>query len=95
VDDALRRSIEALEAALGDPRRGLPKEMLPLLVSESIRGGDTRGHHISLLFRCRLLSPPDAARRAATDPPPSGQWRWHDRCPPDLLEVQRPYMRFF
>jgi ADP-ribose pyrophosphatase YjhB (NUDIX family) len=165
VDDALRRSIETLEAGLGDPRRGLPAELFrfvsrltplvnvdlliqddrsrtlltwrddefygpgwhvpggiirykesaadriracareelgaevssdpePLLVSESIRGQDTRGHHISLLFRCRLLSPADG-RRTATDPPSSGQWRWHDRCPPDLLEAQRPYMRFF
>jgi ADP-ribose pyrophosphatase YjhB (NUDIX family) len=166
VDDALRNSIEALEAAVGDPRRGLPEDVFrfisritplitvdlliqddrsrtlltwrddefygpgwhlpggiirykesaadriracareeldadvssdpgPLLVSESMREQDTRGHHISLLFRCRLLSPPDAGRRAASDPPPSGRWRWHDRCPPDLLEVQRPYARFF
>jgi len=67
----------------------------PLLVLESTREQDTRGHHISLLFRCRLLSPPDGARRAASDRPPSGQWRWHDRCPPDLLEAQRPYAPFF
>jgi colanic acid biosynthesis protein WcaH len=67
----------------------------PLLVAESIRDGRTRGHHIALLFRCRLLSPPDAARRAAADPPASGQWRWHDRCPPDLIEAQRRFAPFF
>jgi len=43
----------------------------------------------------RLLSPPDDARQAASDPPSPGQWRWHMRCPPDLLEAQRPYARFF
>jgi ADP-ribose pyrophosphatase YjhB (NUDIX family) len=67
----------------------------PLLVAESIRGKKTRGHHISLLFRCRLLSPPDEAKRAASDRPSSGQWRWHERCPPDLLEAQHEYARFF
>jgi ADP-ribose pyrophosphatase YjhB (NUDIX family) len=67
----------------------------PLLVSETIRAQGTRGHFISLLFRCRLLSPPDDARRAASDPPSPGHWRWHDRCPPDLLEAQGQYVRFF
>jgi colanic acid biosynthesis protein WcaH len=66
----------------------------PLLVLESVRDARTRGHHISLLFRCHLLSPPDQAR-AASDRPSSGQWRWHERCPPDLLEAQVPYARFF
>jgi colanic acid biosynthesis protein WcaH len=67
----------------------------PLLVFESIREAETRGHHISLLFRCRLLSAPDTARRATTDPPSSGQWRWHGRCPSDLIEAQRAYAPFF
>jgi colanic acid biosynthesis protein WcaH len=67
----------------------------PVLVSETIHAQNTRGHFISLLFRCRLLGPPDDARRAASHPPSPGQWRWHERCPPDLLEAQRPYVRFF
>jgi colanic acid biosynthesis protein WcaH len=67
----------------------------PLLMLESIRAADTRGHSVSLLFRCRLLSRLDPARRAVSVPTSRGQWRWHDRCPPDMLEVQRPYARFF
>jgi colanic acid biosynthesis protein WcaH len=67
----------------------------PLLVSETIRAQSTRGHSVSMLFRCRLLTAPDDARSAASDPPSPGQWRWHNRCPPDLLEAQRPYARFF
>lgn len=70
-------------------------EPAPLLVLEDMGGQDTRGHHISLLFRCRLLSPPDEARRTASDPPSSGQWRWHEVAPPDLLDEQRAYARFF
>lgn len=67
----------------------------PIHVLEAFRAGDTRGHHISLLFRCRLMTPPDESLRAVSDPPLPGQWRWHDRCPPDLLEEQRGYARLF
>jgi ADP-ribose pyrophosphatase YjhB (NUDIX family) len=70
-------------------------ETAPLLVSETILEQDTRGHHVSLLFRCRLLSPPDEARRATSDRPSSGQWRWHEHCPSDLIDSQSEYARFF
>lgn len=69
-------------------------EREPVLVVESIGPQETRGHHISLLFRCRLLHEPDPAKLAVSDPPASGDWRWHDRCPPDLLAAQRVYARF-
>jgi len=166
VDQTLQRSIEILEAGLGDPRLGLPADIFrflsriaplinvdlliqddrsrtlltwrddeffgpgwhvpggiirykesaadriracgreeldadvspdaaPLMVLESIGDQRTRGHHISLLYRCRLSSPLPDARRAASDTPSSGQWRWHGDCPPDLLEEQREYARFF
>ena len=67
----------------------------PIHVLEGIRADDTRGHHVSMLFRCRLVTPLDQSLRAVSDPPSAGQWRWHDRCPPDLLEEQRDYARFF
>jgi ADP-ribose pyrophosphatase YjhB (NUDIX family) len=69
-------------------------EPVPLFLFEFIGEQETRGHHISLLYRCRLLTPPDEARRT-TDPPSSGQWSWHHGCPADLIEEQRPYTQFF
>jgi colanic acid biosynthesis protein WcaH len=54
-----------------------------------------RGHFISLLYRCRLSSPPEETRRFSGGRPAAGQWAWHARCPPDLLPVQEPYRRFF
>jgi colanic acid biosynthesis protein WcaH len=54
-----------------------------------------RGHFISLLYRCRLKSPPEETRRFSGGRPAAGQWAWHDHCPPDLLPVQEPYRRFF
>jgi ADP-ribose pyrophosphatase YjhB (NUDIX family) len=70
-------------------------EPAPLLVSETIRAQKSRGHFVSLLYRCGLLSPLDAARRAGPHAPANGEWRWHDGCPPDLLDVQRHYAPLF
>src|SRR5579862_542190 len=71
----------------------------PLLVTESIREPDiaisSRGHFISLLFRCRLLNSLDESRRADPNAPARGAWHWHRGCPPDLLQVQSYYARFF
>jgi len=67
----------------------------PILVTEFIREHNNRGHFISLLYRCRLLTSLDDTRRATTDAPAAGEWRWHESCPPDLLEVHKPYARFF
>jgi colanic acid biosynthesis protein WcaH len=67
----------------------------PICVLEGIRSQDTRGHHLSILFRCQLLTPLDESSRAMSDPPSAGRWRWHDRCPPDLIEEHRDYARFF
>jgi ADP-ribose pyrophosphatase YjhB (NUDIX family) len=67
----------------------------PLFVMETILDERDRGHAVSLLFRCRLLSPPDPARAAGPGSPSAGQWRWHSAPPPDLLALQDPYARFF
>lgn len=67
----------------------------PLLVSETIRQQDTRGHFISLLYRCRLRTPPDESRRAGPRPLTAGEWQWHVFCPPNLLTIQKQYARFF
>jgi ADP-ribose pyrophosphatase YjhB (NUDIX family) len=66
----------------------------PMLVSESIHGQRNRGHFISLLYRCRLLSPLEATKRAGPDAPSPGEWRWHDGCPSNLLDVRRHYAPF-
>ena len=67
----------------------------PLFVMETILERRDRGHAVSLLFRCRLLTPPDPAREAGPASPSEGQWRWHEAPPPNLLDVQGQYARFF
>jgi colanic acid biosynthesis protein WcaH len=68
---------------------------VPILVSETIRDQQDRGHFISLLYRCTLLAPPDERHRAKLDPPRRGEWKWHHGCPSDLLAVQSQYGPLF
>jgi len=70
-------------------------EAVPLLVSETIRKQNSRGHFVSLLYLCKLVTPPDESRRAHSNPPAAGEWQWHNRCPRDLLNIQSQYTRFF
>ncbi len=64
-------------------------------IVETVRATDTRGHLVSLLYRCRLVGELDESRRAATEQPTAGQWRWHLHCPPNLVDVQAPYAGLF
>jgi colanic acid biosynthesis protein WcaH len=55
-----------------------------------------RGHFISLVYRCRLLGPPDPGLRYEQGGPPlRDQWAWHEGCPSDLIVAQAHYRRFF
>ena len=67
----------------------------PVLVTESIRPDRTRGHFISLLYRCKLSTVPDASLEALAANPQPGQWRWFQECPDDLLADQLAYAPFF
>jgi len=72
-------------------------EPAPLAVMETMAPEQerNRGHFISLLYRCRLTSPPDARLQSAADPPEPGTWRWHDRPPGNLMKVHNMYKPFF
>jgi ADP-ribose pyrophosphatase YjhB (NUDIX family) len=70
-------------------------ESAPVLVSEIIElDRRTRGHFISLLFRCTLLVPPDPTLECSRGKPAPGQWRWHASCPTDLIRAHRIYEHF-
>ncbi len=70
-------------------------EPAPIFVLESISPERNRGHAISLLYRCRLLTAPDESLRAGPNAPRTGAWLWHASMPADLLTVHRPYAQFF
>jgi len=69
----------------------------PLAIHEKINcERDVRGHFVALLYRCRLTSPLDEARRCTNpESPVHGQWKWHSNCPDNLLSSHEVYRRYF
>lgn len=56
---------------------------------------DTRGHFISLLYRCTLETPPDPRRQFVAGQPQPGQWHWHPAWPDDIIEVHRELRQYY
>ena len=68
----------------------------PCAVEQSMdQGRRERGHFVSLVYRCRLLGPPDPERQYLHGTPQRDQWAWHEGSPPDLIAWHEHYRRFF
>lgn len=67
----------------------------PICINEIFAQSQERGHFISLLFRCRLLSGPDEKLRyLGTGIPKNGMWMWHEQCPDNLIKVHEIYRKY-
>lgn len=67
-------------------------EPIPLVVVEHVKPeSSNRGHVVSLLYRCRLLTPPDEKRRFNAETPKPGHWQWHARGDIRLIPEQQMY----
>jgi ADP-ribose pyrophosphatase YjhB (NUDIX family) len=70
-------------------------ESTPIAIREVIRPDqETRGHFVSLLFRCSLGSPPDEKYGYLSGRPKPGEWEWHARCPENIIQEHEMYRRF-
>lgn len=59
----------------------------PLAIYETVDNTrPSRTHHISLLFECKLIGPPDQKREYVKASPQAGAWAWHSVCPTKLLQ---------
>ena len=68
---------------------------MPVAINQAIDPSrDIRGHHISLLFKCTLLSGPAEDLQCRCDLPKANEWMWHNKSPKNLLKIQRVYSRF-
>ena len=52
-----------------------------------------RGHFISLLYECTLVSPLDEKLRYMNGIPCSGEWAWHEQCPSDIIPEHEIYRK--
>lgn len=84
------RAVAALELGMS-----VEFDAAPIAVHECIaRDRRDRGHFVSLLYRCRVHHGPEPALENRDEEPRAGQWRWHSRCPQDLIPEQRAYAAF-
>ena len=91
--EALTHRIKAVAAAelgaevkCGNTPLVIQEVIIPSLIN--------RGHVISFLFECSLISSPAKKLMYVKGVPKQGQWAWFDRCPKDLICVHRMYRRF-
>jgi ADP-ribose pyrophosphatase YjhB (NUDIX family) len=54
---------------------------------------DVRGHFISLLIPCKLITPLNGNQYIKGEPE-HGQWAWHKVAPNNLLEQQQTFIKF-
>jgi len=69
----------------------------PLTIEEVIHSSrKVRGHFISLLYECTLLSSPDKnlEYNKGTPKPEPGVWAWHKKCPKDIHRVHQMYRKY-
>jgi colanic acid biosynthesis protein WcaH len=65
---------------------------IPVAVNEVIHPSRSiRGHFISFLYECSLVSPPDEKLRYQGGHPRHGEWSWHAKCPEDIIPVHHMY----
>jgi ADP-ribose pyrophosphatase YjhB (NUDIX family) len=56
---------------------------------------EVRGHYVSLIYRCRLISGPAESLQFTGGQPERGQWAWHARYPENMIAAHKRYSRFF
>ena len=68
---------------------------VPLAINEVIHPSrKIRGHLISLLFRCTLMTPLAESRCYKIGNPKPGDWAWHDTFPENMIPVHEMYRQF-
>ncbi|MBI4707671.1 MAG: NUDIX domain-containing protein [Candidatus Omnitrophica bacterium] len=67
----------------------------PLAVNEVIHNvRKNRGHFISMLYQCSLVTQPDESLRCKGNSPNPDEWMWHDSCPANIISVHEMYRKF-
>ncbi len=68
----------------------------PLTMNEVILDNrKTRGHFISLLYQCSLVTQPAESLRCNNiNLSKPNEWLWHGSCPPNIISVHEMYRKF-
>jgi colanic acid biosynthesis protein WcaH len=66
---------------------------VPVAINQIICKHNTRGHFISILYKCFLSSKFIPRNRGLTDKD-NGYLKWHNSCPADLIKIQGVYRKY-
>lgn len=83
------------EVARLELRCDLIAEDRPTALNECILESQTnRGHAVSLLYRCTLISTPPAALKYSGGKPRAGMYEFFNHAPDNLLKVHQMYRKY-
>jgi len=68
-------------------------EPAPIAITQIICDHDTRGHFLSMLYKC-FLSSKFKPKNIGLSNKDSGYLKWHDSCPENLMEVHKIYRKY-
>ena len=87
MSNILESYLKKIKGIISDPRDGLPEELFA-------KNRDVRGHFITFLYKCNPVNEPDIKKKCTGEKPKPGQWRWHDKCPKNLISQHLAYKKF-
>lgn len=67
----------------------------PLAINQIMLDQVNRGHFISLLYSCDLITQPDPEIEYKIGNPDVGEWSWHEDAPDLLICPHEAYRKFF
>ena len=67
----------------------------PIEINEIMLNQKNRGHFVSLLFLCKLVTNPSKKFKYLNGIPKIGQWKWHKTCPKNMIFPHIIYKKFF
>lgn len=70
-------------------------EKNPIIMNECIiKHQKDRGHFISFLYKCKLKGNLDKKMQYKKGQPAINQWKWHDKCPSNIIGVHEMYRKY-
>tara|TARA_B100001175_G_C19341630_1_gene557745 strand:+ start:101 stop:604 length:504 start_codon:yes stop_codon:yes gene_type:complete len=67
----------------------------PIEINQIFLNQKNRGHFISLLFECKLITNPSKKIEYVKGNPNIGEWMWHSKCPKELIIPHKIYKKYF
>jgi colanic acid biosynthesis protein WcaH len=85
-----KRLLKVAETEIG---AAVEFDPVPIAINQIIRSHNTRGHFISILYKCFLFGK-FIPKNTGLSNKDKGYLMWHNSCPENLLEVHKIYRKY-